>query len=201
MIWTLPNGLTLGRILAAPVVCLLLLQGEPWADRWAFVVFALAAVTDFLDGWLARLLQQTSDLGRMLDPIADKVMVLLVLAVLFAEPGNQSWGFAVPALLIMMREVLVSGLREFLGDVKLAVTRLAKWKTTAQLFALGLWLASDPLLFIEGKSAPLDQHWIGFGDLLEGLAYLMIWIAAGLTVLTGLDYFRKGITHIQRWEG
>jgi len=125
MIWTVPNALTAARMLAAPalVLCFLLVD-RPAADRLAFGLFIAAAVTDFFDGWLARRLGQVSALGRMLDPVADKAMVLIALSLLAATSrvGEQ---VLLPAALIILREVLVSGLREHLGGTALAVTQLA----------------------------------------------------------------------------
>ena len=183
MIWTLPNCLTMGRILAAPVVGFLVVLDGPAA--WAFTIFVLAALTDFFDGWLARKLDQISPLGKMLDPIADKVMVTIVLAALIGDPTNQTWLFVLPAFVILVREILISGLREFLGDVKLPTTSLAKWKTATQLTAIaGFLLASATGI------AALD--WASLAAL---------WLAAGLTAITGWDYFLKGIAYIQKREG
>ena len=140
-VWNLPNILTYGRIAAVPVVAGLLLW-DSYAARWAaLAIFIIAAITDFLDGYLARLWKQQSSLGRLLDPIADKVLVAVVLLVLSSSPilyGGHLWA----AIIILSREVLVSGLREFLGELQVSVpvTRIAKWKTTLQLvnFSFGI---------------------------------------------------------------
>ncbi|MEM6905260.1 MAG: CDP-diacylglycerol--glycerol-3-phosphate 3-phosphatidyltransferase [Pseudomonadota bacterium] len=184
MIWTLPNILTLARIVAAPLVALMVALGGPaWAGP-AFLLFLVAALTDYLDGWLARRLDQRSALGTMLDPIADKVMVVLVLAALMAHEHNRTFFFLGPALAILMREVLISGLREYLGDVKLPVTRIAKMKTAVQLVALGGLLLGSALA---AGGAPPGVERLGTG---------ILWLAAGLTVLSGWEYFRQAMPHL-----
>ena len=200
MIWNLPNCLTLARILAAPVVCLMVVLGPPETALWAFLLFALAALTDFFDGWLARRLGQISEIGKMLDPIADKVMVTLVIAALIAGPGGTSPWYLVPALLILMREILISGLREFLGDVKLPTTQLAKWKTTVQMVALGALLLVPAVMAgdtISSQETPGDSA----GHIVWGVGIALLWLAALLTVITGWDYFQKGLAYIQGREG
>ena len=179
MIWTIPNLLTGFRVLAAPFVALVFALFEgPLAGWIAFVLFVLAALTDFVDGWAARRWGQVSEVGKMLDPIADKAMVTIALAALMGLIGLNFW-YVVPASAILLREVLVSGLREYLGDVKLPVTNLAKWKTTAQMVAIGCLLLFQP-----------DEAGLSAGTIL-GLA--LLWVAAILTVMTGWDYFSKGI--------
>lgn len=181
MIWTLPNLLTMGRIAAAPAVALIFLASTgPAAHLAAFALFVLAALTDFLDGWLARRLDRITALGKMLDPIADKVMVILALATLMALSGPDP-ALVLPSLAILMREVLVSGLREYLGDVKLPVTPLAKLKTTAQMIAIGGLLLAGAL-----PGLPL----------LGLVALGLLWLAAALTIATGIDYFRKAMPHL-----
>jgi len=185
--WTLPNILTAARIAAAPVTGLMVALGGPGWSIAAFFLFTAAALTDFLDGWLARRYAQTTALGRMLDPIADKVMVMTVLAALFAHDAHRSPLFALPAFAILLREVLVSGLREFLGNIKLPVTRLAKWKTTAQLVAIAVLV-----LGLSPSAAGASLH-------AAGLA--LLWVAAALTALSGWDYFAKGLAYIRKREG
>jgi cardiolipin synthase len=182
-VFNLPNNLTYGRIVAVPVVAGLLLWGGDGARWLALVIFILAAVTDFFDGYLARKWGQQSALGRMLDPIADKVLVAVILLVLAADrtiSGGHIWA----AIIILSREVLVSGLREFLAELRVSVpvTKVAKWKTTVQLVAIGLLIA--------GPAG--DKIMPHVSDL--GLAGL--WIAAALTLYTGYDYFRAGIGHV-----
>jgi CDP-diacylglycerol--glycerol-3-phosphate 3-phosphatidyltransferase len=180
---SLPNVLTYARILAVPALvgCLTLLEGD--AGRWsAFALFAAAAITDWLDGYLARMWEQQSTLGRMLDPIADKLIVGTALLMLVYD--NTISGFSIwAAVVILCREILVSGLREFLAElnVKVHVTQLAKWKTGMQMVALAVLLAGPAA----DKIVP--------GITLTGLAFL--WLAAVLTLWTGYDYLKAGIRH------
>lgn len=181
--WSLPNLLTYGRIAAVPVVAGLLLWGGDWARWTALVLFIAAAISDFFDGYLARKWKQQSELGRMLDPIADKVLVAAVLLVLTVDrtiAGGNVWA----AIIILSREVLVSGLREFLAELRVSVpvTKVAKWKTTVQLVAIGFLIAGPAGDRILG-------HVTAFG--LAGL-----WVAAALTLYTGYDYLRAGIGHV-----
>ncbi|GIX15615.1 MAG: CDP-diacylglycerol--glycerol-3-phosphate 3-phosphatidyltransferase [Paracoccaceae bacterium] len=181
----LPNLLTWARILAAPATGLVFLAGQdPAAHGVAFALFTAAGLTDFLDGWLARRLGQESALGRMLDPVADKAMVTIALAALMAVRGPDPW-LVLPALAIFLREVLVAGLREHLGAVKLHVTRAAKWKTTAQLVAVGGLLLAGALP---------GAAWLG------PAALALLWLAAGLTVWTGFDYMWRATPYL-RGEG
>lgn len=182
----LPNLLTLSRIAAIPLLVLLVALRVPWADMAACVVFSAAAITDYFDGKIARDRQITSDFGRMLDPIADKLLVGAAL-MLLAGFGRLSELALLPAIVIMLREILVSGLREYLAGLRvgLPVTRLAKWKTGFQMGALGTLLAGDT-----GAAA------IGLGVLPVGLiGELMLWTAAGLTLITGWDYLAAGLRH------
>ena len=180
---SLPNLLTYARIAAVPlVVACLLAGGYQW--RWtALGLFVAAAFTDFLDGYLARLWSQQSSLGRMLDPIADKLLIAAVLLMLAADgtvAGMHIWA----AIIILCREVLVSGLREFLGQVQVSVpvTQLAKYKTAVQLIAIGFLIAG-----------PAGDRILPYTSEI-GLAGL--WCAALLTLYTGFDYFRAGIRHL-----
>ncbi|WP_232830499.1 CDP-diacylglycerol--glycerol-3-phosphate 3-phosphatidyltransferase [Oceanicella sp. SM1341] len=181
--WTVPNLLTLGRVLAAPLVAMsFVVFDRPTADRVALVLFVLASLTDFLDGWLARRWNQVSDLGRMLDPVADKAMVVIALATLIGLTGLD-WLVLLPAVFILLREVLVSGLREFLGAVKLHVTPLAKWKTAVQMCAIAL-------LFLAGGLTG------AFADTLYGIGIVGLWLASVLTVATGIDYFARAMGYL-----
>jgi cardiolipin synthase len=182
-VWSLPNILTYLRIVAVPaVVAAFYIEGD--TGRWlAFGLFAAASITDYFDGYLARLWKQQSTLGRMLDPIADKLLVsvcLLVLTYHGTIGGFSLWA----AVIILMREIFVSGLREFLADLKVSVpvSRLAKWKTTLQLIAIGILLL--------GPTG--DKLVTGITEL--GLA--MLWTAALVTLYTGYDYFRSGVVHL-----
>ncbi|WP_374333945.1 CDP-diacylglycerol--glycerol-3-phosphate 3-phosphatidyltransferase [Aestuariivirga sp.] len=182
-VWNLPNILTYGRIIAVPLVAALMLWGGNNARWAALVIYLLAAVSDFFDGYLARRWKQQSSLGRMLDPIADKVLVAVVLLVLCADDilrGGHIWA----AIIILSREVLVSGLREYLGELQVSVpvTKIAKWKTAVQMLAIGLLIAG-----------PAGDTVVPYTTA-AGLA--MLWVAAALTLYTGYDYFRAGIRHV-----
>jgi cardiolipin synthase (CMP-forming) len=183
MSMSLPNILTYGRIVAVPVLAGVLFFGTGEASRWlAFAIFVAACLTDWLDGYLARIWEQQSNLGRMLDPIADKLLVgatLLMLVYAGTVGGWSIWA----ALIILSREILVSGLREFLAElnVKVHVTQLAKWKTAAQFIALAMLLVGPAA---EG---------ILPGTTKTGI--LLLWAAALLTLLTGYDYLKAGIRH------
>ncbi|SMP07940.1 cardiolipin synthase [Roseibium denhamense] len=180
---SLPNILTYGRIAAVPAVAVCF-YFEGTTPRWiAFGLFILAAITDFFDGYLARAWQQQSALGKMLDPIADKLLVSVCLLMLAADGTIGGWSM-IAAIIILCREILVSGLREFLAELQVSVpvTQLAKWKTTVQLIAIGLLLAG-----------PAGDLLIP-GTTLAGLVAL--WLAALLTLYTGYDYFRAGIGHL-----
>jgi CDP-diacylglycerol--glycerol-3-phosphate 3-phosphatidyltransferase len=204
MNWTIPNLLSVTRVLAAPCVAFSYLVFErPEADRIAVLIFIAAAVTDYLDGWLARILRQESAFGRMLDPIADKAMVIIALAMIISLYELQ-WPIVVPAVLIILREVLISGLREFLGDVKLKVTSLAKWKTTLQMIAICLLLLHGALTPGEdaGRVNPIVENLMQYAAIGVAAAGLMLlWIAAWFTIITGFDYFRNALPHIKAGEG
>jgi cardiolipin synthase len=206
MKWTLPNILTTLRMLAAPGVAVMFLYfHRPWADWLALVLFVGAAITDYFDGYLARLWKQESKFGAMLDPIADKAMVVIALVVITGFSGMNPW-ILLPATLIIFREVFVSGLREFLGATAklLAVTKLAKWKTTAQMVAIAILFFGTGLDFIERGRGPMVG---GLATLSEGLAgwvtllgIVILWISAALTLLTGWDYFSKSLPHLKDAE-
>ena len=177
----LPNALTLLRILLVPIiVALFFVQQE--AARWiALALFVAASITDYVDGYLARLMSSQTDLGRLLDPIADKILVAAVLLALAGTDDLKGWAL-VPAILILCREIVVTGLREFLAEcrVPLPVSRLAKWKTALQLVAIA-FIIIGPVA--TGLRAAL------IGDVL-------LWVAGGLTLVTGLDYLIVGFRHI-----
>ena len=186
---TLPNLLTLSRILAVPILVFLLWRPAPLDYAITFVLYCLVGITDYFDGYLARAQGQISRLGQFLDPIADKIMVAAVIVMLMASreadgdpPIIQDWN-VIAALIILLREIVVSGLREFLGplNVSVPVSALAKWKTTFQLVSLGA--------LILGGALP-SQEWIH----LTGVVSL--WLAAGLTLVTGYDYLRVGLKHM-----
>ena len=149
MRWTVPNILTILRLLAAPGVAVMFLYyTRPWADWFALTLFVLAAATDWLDGHLARAWNQETRIGTMLDPIADKAMVVIALLVITGFSGMDPY-ILLPATVILFREVFVSGLREYLGDTAgtLKVTKLAKWKTTAQMVAIAVLFARGVVEF------------------------------------------------------
>jgi cardiolipin synthase len=181
--WSLPNILTYGRIAIVPLVCLCLYM-EQDSYRWlALGLFAVAAVTDFFDGYLARIWAQSSLLGRMLDPIADKLLVSACLLMLCAVGVIDGWSLWA-AVVILCREVLVSGLREFLAELRVSVpvTKLAKWKTTAQLVSLGFLLAGPA----GDKVLPHNTE----------IGLTLLWLSALLTLYTGYDYFRAGLRYV-----
>ena len=186
MLLDLPNLLTLSRIAAIPVLVVLVALHDPGADLAACIVFSLAAITDYLDGYLARVRRQISDLGRMLDPIADKLLVGATLMLLVGHGRLTAFGLY-PAIVILLREIMVSGLREYLAGIRigLPVTRLAKWKTGFQMGALGALLAGDTTAKLLGLSA-LPVSLIGEA---------MLWAAAVLTLVTGWDYLPAGLRH------
>ena len=179
----LPNLLTLSRIAAVPLLVLLAYGGGGWGDVAACAVFSIAAITDYFDGKIARDRQLTSAFGRMLDPIADKLLVASVLLLMAADGTIAGWSLWA-AITILCREILVSGLREYLAALKVSVpvTRIAKWKTTIQMVAIALLLAGPA----GDKVLPYTTE-IGIG---------MLWIAAAITLYTGYDYFRAGLKHL-----
>jgi cardiolipin synthase len=181
---SLPNLLTYGRVIAVPVVVACLFWPAVDAMRWlALGIFIVAGISDFFDGYLARAWSQQSSLGRMLDPIADKLLVSAVLLMLAADHmigGTSLWA----AIIILCREILVSGLREYLAELKVSVpvSNVAKWKTFLQLVALGFLIAG-----------PAGER------LLQGttkIGLVLLWVAALLTLYTGWDYLRAGLTHV-----
>ena len=193
---TLPNLLTLSRILAVPILVFLLWKPTWWDYGITFVLYCLVGLTDYFDGYLARAQGTVSRLGQFLDPIADKIMVVAVIAMLVTtrQPApvptpNQIgepiiYGLhLIPALVILLREITVSGLREFLAglQVSVPVSALAKWKTTLQMFALGALILSGALP---------QWPWV------HQVGIVSLWGAAALTAVTGWDYLRVGIRHM-----
>jgi len=186
MLTDLPNILTLSRIAAIPLLVLLVSLHDPRADFAASMLFGVAGITDYFDGHFARTMAQTSSIGRMLDPIADKLLVGATLMAL-AGQGHLSMMGLYPAIVIMMREILVSGLREYLAGfrVGLPVTSLAKWKTGFQMGALGALIAGD------AGARVVHLQFLH----VETVGLAMLWVAAILTLLTGWDYLIAGIHH------
>ena len=200
----LPNLLTYARIAAIPVVvaCMYwqaILQGGLWLRWVALAIFIAAAITDFFDGYLARTWDQQSKLGRMLDPIADKLLVASCLLMLAADETIKGWSLFA-AIIILCREILVSGLREYLAELRVSVpvTQLAKWKTTLQLVAIGFLLcgeAGDTVL----SQQVLSWRWKtpdGAIPLANSVGLVLLWMSALLTLYTGWDYFRAGMRHL-----
>jgi cardiolipin synthase len=182
--FALPNLLTYGRIAAVPALVVAYSYPGGHAGRWvSLLIFVAASVTDFFDGYLARVWQQTSAIGRMLDPIADKLLVATSLMLLVSDNTIGGWSL-LAAIVILTREISVSGLREFLAELRVSVpvTRLAKWKTTMQMVAIGFLLAGPA-----GDTIFPYTTYVGL---------LLLWISALVTLYTGYDYFRAGIRHL-----
>lgn len=218
MRWNIPNILTIMRLLAAPGVPLAyVLFPSPLADWVALSLFVGASFTDFLDGYLARKWNQMSNFGRMLDPIADKVMVVIALLVVVSFSQMDAF-ILIPVVIILFREIFVSGLREFLGaDAgRLQVTKLAKWKTTVQMVAIAAILLSNMLgVYVTTNSFAMEQAYawqVMMGEvqddsnlyaLYQSYIYvgnagmILIWLAALLTFITGFDYFRKALPFLK----
>ncbi|UWQ75500.1 CDP-diacylglycerol--glycerol-3-phosphate 3-phosphatidyltransferase [Leisingera sp. M658] len=220
MKWTLPNILTLMRLVAAPGLAVMFLYfSRPYADWFALLLFVTAAVTDWFDGYLARAWKQETKMGAMLDPIADKAMVVIALMILvgYAAEHWTPW-LVLPATVILFREVFVSGLREYLGDTAgtLKVTKLAKWKTTAQMIAIATLFSQgifehylvmssfgmDDQIYSQIIAGELEDlfglRWKEAGVIWTGrLGLWLLWIAAALTLITGADYLRKALPHLK----
>jgi CDP-diacylglycerol--glycerol-3-phosphate 3-phosphatidyltransferase len=218
MKWNLPNILTLCRLIAAPGVAVMFLYfTRPYADWFALILFVLAAITDWFDGYLARAWKQETKLGAMLDPIADKAMVVIALMVIIGFSSWSPW-LVLPATVILFREVFVSGLREYLGDVAgtLKVTALAKWKTTCQMIAIAVLFSQGVFEHYLGMSVfgmdddmirsilngeeedVLGLWWKLAGMNWAGSAGLwLLWLAAALTAITGVDYLVKALPHLR----
>ena len=185
--FALPNMLTYSRIAAVPVVAACLFAGTIYGFgywlRWvALFVFVAAALTDLVDGWAARTYGEQSSLGRMLDPIADKLLVGATLLFLAFDDTIRGWSMWA-AFIILCREILVSGMREYLAElhVSMPVSRLAKWKTVLQNIAVGFLVAGPA-----GDQVLPGATWTGIS---------LLWVAAILTLYTGFDYFRAGLKH------
>jgi len=218
MTWNIPNILTVLRLLAAPGVAVMFLYfTRPYADWFALLLFVAAAVTDWFDGFLARAWKQETKLGTMLDPIADKAMVVIALMIIVGYSSMSPW-LVLPATVILFREVFISGLREFLGDTAgtLKVTVLAKWKTTAQMVAIsflfsqgvfehylimssiGMDQAAIASVLDGGATDDMGLRWkfnamVWSGNIGVGL----LWVAAALTLITGYDYFAKSLPFLK----
>lgn len=188
--FNLPNMLTYARIVAVPLVALCFflegrLQSSDFARWTALIIFILASVTDYFDGYLARAWQQTSNIGRMLDPIADKLLVATCLLLLAADTDRTIAGWSLwAAIIILCREILVSGLREYLAALKVSVpvSQLAKWKTAIQMIAIAF-------LLLGPAGDKIVPYWTQIG-------ITLLWVSALVTLYTGYDYFRAGLHHV-----
>ena len=183
--YNLPNMLTISRIAVIPLIFLSVYCSWPWYGYFAAILFIAASITDYFDGYLARLYNQTSAFGRLLDPIADKLLVASALVVILIKPDMITCKLSyVPVFVILCREILVSGLREFLREVNvgLPVTKLAKWKTAFQMVALSMMM--------------FRELWIGWSYLGE----FLLWVAAVLTFITGYQYYQKSLDYVKAEE-
>lgn len=183
----IPNLLTLLRLLSAPAVALILtMTTDPFWSLVALIIYIFASATDWLDGYLARRWQSVSNFGRMLDPIADKLMVIVMLLALMGTSFGTLW-LALPALIIVTREIMVSGLREFMAkqDFIVHVTLAAKLKTTCQLIALGFLIGA--FIF-----PPTSLYF----SLCHNIGLISLWIAALITAQTGIAYFQAATAHL-----
>ena len=218
MRWTIPNTLTFLRLLAAPCLPIMFLYfHRPLADWFALTLFISAAITDYFDGYLARLWKQESKFGAMLDPIADKAMVVIALLIITGYQSMNPW-LILPATVILFREVFVGGLREYLGAKAglLKVTKLAKWKTSAQMVAIAILFLGTGLDHLEGiarQGKTVEEYAAlvaqGIADPIRScgthdcssvatwVGLTLIWLAAVLTAVTGWDYFRKSLPHLR----
>jgi len=218
MIWNLPNLLTCLRLVAAPLVAVMFLYfTRPYADIFAVALFVGAAITDWFDGYLARAWGQQTKLGTMLDPIADKAMVVIALMVIIGFSSWSPW-LVLPATVILFREVFVSGLREYLGDTAgtLKVTQLAKWKTTLQMvaiavlfsqgvfehyFGMSIWGMDDAMVRAILSGQEQDLHGLAWklagAEWAGRIGLWLLWLAAALTLITGVDYFRKAVPFLK----
>lgn len=180
--YSLPNILTISRIVVIPLIFLSVYITSMFWAVFAAILFIAASITDYFDGYLARARGEVSAFGRLLDPIADKLLVASALVVLLAKPDMLFTKLSyIPVVVILCREILVSGLREFLMEVKVGmpVTRLAKWKTGFQMTALSM-------LLLKGV-----WYWGGIGEIL-------LWVAAVLTFITGYQYFQKSLDYVRK---
>jgi CDP-diacylglycerol--glycerol-3-phosphate 3-phosphatidyltransferase/cardiolipin synthase len=184
--WNLPNILTYVRVAIVPVVVGVLFWHDEFWMRWlALGLFTIAGISDFFDGYLARAWSQQSSLGRMLDPIADKLLVAAILMILVGIGTIHSTSIWA-ALVILCREILVSGLREYLAELRVSVpvSTIAKWKTTAQILALGF-------LIVGPSGDVILPHTVDIG-------LVLLWLAALLTLYTGWDYMKAGFKHVTK---
>jgi cardiolipin synthase len=186
MLKKIPNILTIGRIITVPFFVLAFYLPGFYGDLTACVLFVIASFTDFLDGMLARMMGEESKLGELLDPIADKIIVATALILLVMSETIRHYE-VIAAIIILTREILISGLREFLarGQIKLPVTNLAKLKTFLQMVAISLLLTGET-----------GNKILNFQDYnAQTIGIILLWLSAFLTLYTGYEYLRKGIDH------
>ena len=186
MLKKIPNILTIGRIITVPFFVLAFYLPGFYGDLTACVLFVIASFTDFLDGMLARMMGEESKLGELLDPIADKIIVATALILLVMSETIRHYE-VIAAIIILTREILISGLREFLaiGQIKLPVTNLAKLKTFLQMLAIALLLTGET-----------GNKILNFQDYnAQTIGIILLWLSAFLTLYTGYEYLRKGIDH------
>ena len=186
MIKKIPNILTIGRIIIVPFFVLAFYLPGFYGDLTACVLFVIASFTDFLDGMLARMMGEESKLGELLDPIADKIIVATALILLVMD-GTIKHYEVIAAIIILTREILISGLREFLakGQIKLPVSNLAKLKTFLQMVSISLLLT--------GETGNKILNFQDYNAQIIGI--ILLWLSAFLTLFTGYEYLRKGIDH------
>ena len=183
----IPNILTIGRIILVPIFVFTFYLPGVLGDLIPFIIFLLASFTDFLDGVLARLYKEESKLGELLDPIADKIIVATALVLLVMDDTIRNYE-VIAAIIILIREILISGLREFLAkaQISMPVTGLAKFKTFIQMFAIAILLTGDS-----------GNRLINFQDYnAHTIGLIFLWMSAFLTLYTGYDYVKKGIDHV-----
>ena len=186
MLKKIPNILTIGRIIIVPFFVIAFFLPGFYGDIIALILFVVASFTDFLDGMLARMMEQESKLGELLDPIADKIIVAAALILLVMNGTIKNYE-VIAAIIILTREILVSGLREFLakGRIKLPVSNLSKLKTVLQMVSIGLLLSGET-----------GNKIINFQDYnAQTIGIILLWLSAVLTLYTGYEYLRKGIDH------
>ena len=186
MLKKIPNILTIGRIIIVPFFVIAFFLPGFYGDIIALILFVVASFTDFLDGMLARMMEQESKLGELLDPIADKIIVAAALILLVMNGTIKNYE-VIAAIIILTREILVSGLREFLakGRIKLPVSNLSKLKTVLQMVSIGLLLSGET-----------GNKIINFQDYnAQTIGIILLWLSAFLTLYTGYEYLRKGIDH------
>jgi len=182
----IPNYLTIGRIIIVPIFVFAFYLPGFYGDVIPFALFVIASFTDFLDGLLARMFKEESKLGELLDPIADKIIVAAALILLVMDGTIKNFE-VIAAIIILTREILISGLREFLakGKIKLPVSNLSKLKTVLQMVSIGLLLSGDT-----------GNKILNFQDYnAQTIGIILLWLSAALTLFTGYDYMRKGIDH------